>query len=277
MAFESAEHVRDEDGRQYHIGLAPGEVAQQVMLVGDPDRARRVAGHMDAVRVERVSREYVGFTGTRKGREFTVLGTGIGCDNTEIALLELLECRRGIDVLRVGSCGALRPGVEIGDLVVSTGALRLESTSLAFVEEGYPAVAHHEMVLAVLSACAQLGAPHHAGITACASGFYGWQGRKGLAVEPRFPDLPERLARQGVVNMEMETSTLFTLATAAGIRAGAVCTVFANRPDNLFIDKPGKLAAEERAIAVGLCALDQLHAMDKARGDDRWFRLPQLT
>ena len=274
MAFESAEHVRDEDGRQYHIGLAPGEVAAQVMLVGDPDRARRVAERMDSVRVEHSHREYVTFTGTRQGRELTVMGTGIGCDNTEIAVLELLECRRDLSFLRVGSCGALRPGVGIGDLVVSTGALRLENTSLAFVEEGYPAVAHHEVVLALLSAARELGAPHVAGITASASGFYGWQGRKGLAVEPRFPDLPVRLARQGVVNMEMETSTLLTLACAAGVRAGAVCTVFANRPDNKFIDANAKGAVEGRAIDVGLAALDRLHAMDAARGDAPYFTLP---
>ncbi|RKY21097.1 MAG: uridine phosphorylase [Planctomycetota bacterium] len=274
MSFESAEHVRDEDGRQYHIGVAPGEVASQVMLVGDPDRARRVSEHMDEVRVQRACREYVTFTGTRAGRELTVMGTGIGCDNTEIAVLELLECRRDITFVRVGSCGALRAGVGIGELVVSTGALRLESTSLAFVEEGYPAVAHHEVVLALLSAARQQGATHHAGITAAASGFYGWQARKGLAVEPRFPDLPERLARQGVVNMEMETSTLFTLASAAGVRAGAVCTVFANRPENRFIEPDEKHAAEGRAIDVGLGALDQLAAMDAARGEAPFFTLP---
>jgi uridine phosphorylase len=274
MSFESAEHVRDENGRQYHIGVSPGEVASQVLLVGDPDRARRVSGRFDEIRVERSCREYVTFTGTRAGREVTVMGTGIGCDNTEIAVLELLECRRDLTFLRVGSCGALQPGMGVGDLVISTGAMRLESTSLAFVDEGHPAVAHHEIVLALLTAAKAAGAPHHAGITASASGFYGWQGRKGLAVEPLVPDMPDRLAKQGVVNMEMETSTLLTLAGCAGLRAGAVCTVFANRPDNQFIDKGDKIAAEDRALTVGLAALDRLAAMDAARGDERFFTLP---
>jgi len=276
MSYESAERLRDGDGRQYHIGVAPGEVAQRIILVGDPDRAGRVANHFDSVRVERHCREYVTFTGPLGGREVTVMGTGIGCDNTEIAVLELLQCVEQPTFIRVGSSGALQPHVEIGDLVVSTGAVRLESTSLAFVEEGYPAVAHHEVVLALVSAAKQTGATHHAGLTASAAGFYGWQGRKGLAVEPRFPDMPERLAKQGVVNMEMETSTLLTLATAAGLRAGAVCAVFANRPANRFIGPDEKAAAEARAIAAGLGAFDQLDAMDTARGDDSLFTLPAV-
>jgi len=267
VGFESADRVQDAEGRQYHVGLAPGEVAPWILLVGDPARAARLAEQrMGAVRVERRHREFVTFTGTIGEREVTVMGTGIGCDNTEIAVMELLQCERRPTFLRVGSCGGLQPGMEIGDLVVTTGAMRLESTSLGFVDEAYPAVAHHEVVLALVSSARRQGARCHTGITATASGFYGWQGRRGQIVEPRFPDLPERLGRMGVANFEMEASTLLTLASLAGCRAGAVCTVFANRPENRFIDPERKAEAEDRAVAVGLDAFEVLARMDAKAG-----------
>lgn len=261
-SYESAERVQDEAGRQYHIGLAPGEVAPWVILVGDPGRVEAVAAHFDERRFEQQNREYTSVTGMCRGREITVLGTGIGCDNTEIAVVELLECRRDLTLLRIGSCGALQPEIAIGDVVISTGAVRLESTSLGFVDEGYPAVAHHEVVLAAISGAEAEGVPYHTGLTACASGFYGWQGRRGQLIEPRDPDLPERLGRWRVANFEMETSTLFTLATLAGIRAGAACAVFANRPANRFIDPDAKAEAEAAAIRCGLAAIDTLAHMD---------------
>ncbi len=275
-SYESAERVQDEAGRQYHIGLAPGEVAPWVVLVGDPGRAEAVAAHFDDRRIERRNREYAAITGTCRGREVTVLGTGIGCDNTEIAVVELLACRRDLTLLRVGSCGALQEDIAIGDVVVSTGAVRLESTSLGFVDEGYPAVAHHEVVLAAISGAEAEGIPYHAGLTACASGFYGWQGRRGQIIEPRDPDLPERLGRWRVANFEMETSTLFTLATLAGIRAGAVCAVFANRPANRFIDAGSKSEAEVAAIRCGLAAIDALAYMD-AKAGGKPFHIPYAS
>jgi len=254
------------EGRQYHVGVAPGEVAPWVLLVGDPARAERVAERFDSVRVRRGNREFLTLTGAWHGREITVVGTGIGCDNVEIAVVELLECERKPTLVRVGSCGAVRPEIGIGEIVISTGAFRLESTSLGFVEEGFPAIAHHEVVLAMISAAETLAAPYHVGITASASGFYGWQGRSGQAIEPRFPDLPERMARVGIVNFEMESSTLFTLASLAGVRAGTVCAVYANRPRGEFISAERKGAAEARAIEVGLETIDFLARMDRASG-----------
>jgi uridine phosphorylase len=245
------------------------------VLVGDPARAERIAERMD-VRVRRASREFLAFTGALGGRELTVMGTGIGCDNTEIAVTELLACERRPTFLRIGSSGALRPEIALGDLVISTGAVRLESTSLGSVDEGYPAVAHHEVVLALISAAEALGAPYHVGLTATAAGFYGWQGRRGGPLEPRFPDLTERLARMNVLNLEMESSTLFTLSQLAGIRAGTVCAVYANRPQNRFVEGAEKDRAEARAIELGLRAIEVLAQMDERAGG-RPYHLTGIT
>ncbi|MEW6743356.1 MAG: nucleoside phosphorylase [Planctomycetota bacterium] len=262
--------------RQYHIGLAPGEVAPWVLLVGDPARAERAGALLDSVRLRRHNREYVTVTGSSGGRGVTVIGTGIGCDNMEIAVLELLECERHPTFIRVGTCGSLQPEIGIGDIVITTGAVRLESTSLAFVEEGYPAFAHHEAILALVSAAEKLAAPYHMGITASAAGFYGWQGRQGI-LESRFPDLPERLRRMRVANFEMESSTLLTLSSLAGLRAGVVCTVFASRTDGSFIASEQKTVAEERALRVGLGAIDFLARMDAVRGTRPFHLKPDFA
>jgi uridine phosphorylase len=270
--FESAEIVRTAEGRQYHIGLAPDEVAPFCMLVGDPARATRVSKLFDSVRCERRSREYVAYTGLYHRIPVTVLATGIGCDNTEIAVVEYCQLTPHPTFVRCGSSGALQPEIALGDLIVSTGAVKLENTTSFFVVDGYPAVAHHEVTLALIEAAAREAAPFHVGLTASASGFYGAQGRKVPGFPVRFPDLPQQLEQMRVQNFEMETSALFVLSNLRGVRAGAVCAAYANRHANVFIDTETKDRAEGRCIAVGLRAIEVLAAMDRARGADACWR-----
>ena len=267
QGYESAERVQDAEGRQYHIGLAPGEVARHIMLVGDPARATRVAGLFERVELERRSREYVSYTGIHEGLRLTVMGTGMGAGPTEIAVVELCQVVERPVMIRCGSSGALQPDMQLGDLVVSQAALRLENTTRYFVDEGYPAVADPQAVLALAAAAEAGGQRYHVGITATAPGFYGAQGRKVPGFTPREPEIVARLAAQGVKNLEMETSTLLTLATLRGFPAGAVCAVYATRHDNVFITPAQKDAAELACVRCGLHALHTLDAMEQARGD----------
>ncbi|MBI3273324.1 MAG: nucleoside phosphorylase [Planctomycetes bacterium] len=260
--FHSAEIVKTGEGKQYHIGVRPGEAAPYILLCGDPARATRVSKYFDAVEYERSNREYRTYTGTYKGIPVTVMATGIGCDNTEIAVVELSQCVEQPTFVRIGSCGALKKEIKLADLVISSGAVRLENTSLYFVNEGYPAVAHYEVVLALLQAARARGLPHHLGLTATAPGFYGAQARKVPGFPPRFPDLEKDLERMNVSNFEMETSLLFTLASLRGVRAGAVCAAYANRHANTFIDTDTKDRAELSCIECGLGALEILYQMD---------------
>ncbi len=273
--FESAERVRDATGRQYHIGLAPGEIAPWIILVGDPKRARRLAGLFDTIELERSNREYLTLTGTHQGLRVTVMGTGMSAANTEIAVIELIQCLpEGVSptMIRCGSSGALQPEIALGDLVITQGACRLELASSAYVDEGFPAVASTDVVLALAQAAATglAGGKHrfHVGLTATAAGFYGAQGRRvpGLP-PPRDLETLDRLATQRVLNFEMEASCLLTLATLSQFRAGAVCAAYANRPHNTFISTQEKDAAELRCITTGLAAIHNLAAMDTARGD----------
>ena len=264
--FKSAEQVSDASGRQYHIGLAPGDVAPNILLCGDPARAHRVASYFEKAGKPILCREFVTITGTYRKLPITVMATGMGPDNTEIAFVELSQIVKRPTFIRIGSSGALKKGIELGDLVVSTGAVRMENTSTAFVCEGYPAVAHHEVVLALLEAAKAKKVPYHAGLTATAPGFYGAQGRRVPGFPPRDAEIPAKLDRMNVANLEMESSCLFTLAQLSGARAGAVCAIYANRHKNQFIDSETKDLAERRCLETGLAAFEVLANIDRAKG-----------
>ena len=259
--------------RQYHIDLAPGEVADYILLPGDPDRTDRIATRLDDIEVHRRHREFHSVTGTHRGLRVTVVSTGIGTDNVEIVIAELLAIVKRPTLIRIGSSGVLREDIALGDLVITTGAVRLEGTTRFYVEDGYPAVADYSAVGALLEAANRTGRTAHLGITATAPGFYAAQGRPIPQLPLRFPDLAERMAAQGVVNFEMEASALLVLAGLAGCRAGVVCTAFAQRTSGDFVMGEQKEAAEEGLIETGLEALHILAEMDRQRtlaGDVHW-------
>lgn len=260
--------------RQYHIDLAPGEVADYILLPGDPDRSDRIAAMLDEVEVHRRHREFNSVTGIHRGLRISVVATGIGTDNVEIVMAEILAIvERPPTFIRIGSCGVLRDDIALGELVISSGAVRLESTTSYYVEEGYPAVADYTAVAALLEAAARTGQPAHVGLTATAPGFFGPQGRPIPQLPIRFPDLAQRMARQGVVNFEMEASAVLTLAALAGARAGVVCTAFAQRTSGDFVTGEQKQRAEAGLIDTGLEALHVLAAMDRqaaAAGGTHW-------
>ena len=259
--------------RQYHIDLAPGEVADYILLPGDLARTERIASMLDDVEVERQHREFSSVTGRHRGLRVTVVSTGIGADNVEIVIAELLAITDKPTFIRIGSCGTLREDIALGELIVTSGAVRLENTTSYFVDEGYPAVADHMAVLALLEAAHRTGIPAHLGLTATAPGFFGAQGRPIPQLPIRFPDMAERMARQGVMNFEMEASAVLTLAALAGCRAGVVCTVFAQRTTGDFVVGRQKQEAEAGLIDTGLEALHVLAEMDAqlaATGERHW-------
>jgi uridine phosphorylase len=254
--------VPDTD-RQYHIDLAPGELADYILLPGDPDRVGRIAPLLDSIELERQHREFRSVTGTYKGLRVSVVSTGIGTDNVEIVVAEILAITQKPTFIRIGSCGVLRPEIGLGELVISSGAVRLEATSAYFVHDGYPAVANYQAVAALVEAANRKGTKAHVGITATAPGFYGAQGRPIPQLPIRYPNLAEEMAAQGVINFEMEASALLVLAGLAGCRAGVVCTAYAQRTTGKFVQGEQRTAAERACIEVGLEALTILAAMDQ--------------
>jgi len=255
--------VPDTD-RQYHIDLAPGELAEYILLPGDQDRVAKVAALFDSVERQHRHREFASATGAYKGRRVSVVSTGIGTDNVEIVLAEILQITKKPTFIRIGSCGVLKDDIGLGELVISTGAVRLEATTKYFVHDGYPAVADYAAVAALVEAAHTLGHKAHLGITATAPGFYGAQGRPIPRLPIRFPDLADEMTRQGVVNFEMEASALLVLAGLAGCRAGVVCTAYAQRVSGAFVQGAQKDRAESACIETGLEALRLLAVMDEA-------------
>ena len=253
--------------RQYHIGLERGEVAEYVLLVGDPGRVAKVASRWDGVELERSNREITTATGTYRGMRLTCMSTGMGTDNVEIVLAELMEITDTPVLIRIGSSGALQPEIALGDLIVSTGAVRLENTTDFYVHPGFPAVAHRDVVWALEAACRELGYPHHLGLTATASGFYAPQGRAMRTLPVRYPELADELRRQRVANLEMESSALFVLAHLAGLRSGTICAAYAQRTDGTFLEGAAKEAAESRCIDAGLAGIHLLWQVDTDGGD----------
>ncbi len=257
-------------GHQYHIALERGELAEYVLLVGDPGRVARVADRWDEVSLRRSNREITTATGTYRGMPISAMSTGMGPDNVEIVLAEVMEITDWPTFIRVGSSGGLQPEIALGDLVISIGAVRLENTTDFYVHPGYPAIAHRDVVSALQTACQRLGFAHHLGLTATASGFYAPQGRAMRTLPVRYPQLAEELRRQGVANLEMESSALFVLASLAGLRAGTVCAAYAQRIEGTFLEGAAKEAAEARCIDAGLAGIHLLWQKDRQQeGDPR--------
>jgi uridine phosphorylase len=259
--------------RQYHIGLGPGELAEYILLPGDPDRTSRIASRFESIEVEQRHREFATVTGRFRGQRVSVVSTGIGTDNVEIVVAEILAITERPTFIRVGSCGALQSEMSLGDLVITTGAVRLESTTSFFVHDGYPAVASYEAIVALIEVAERLGHRYHVGVTATAPGFFGAQGRPIPQLPIRYPDLAEEMARQRVMNFEMEASALLVLASLASCRAGVVCAVYANRTTGDFVTGDIKDAAEAACVETGLESLLVLADMDARKREaqtDRW-------
>jgi uridine phosphorylase len=259
--------------RQYHIGLGPGELAEYILLPGDPERTAKIARLLDTVELERQHREFASVTGTYRGQRVSIVSTGIGTDNVEIVVAEILAITLHPTFIRVGSCGGLQPEMALGDLVITTGAVRLETTTSWYVHDGYPAVADYEAVLALIEAAERLGKRYHVGVTATAPGFFGAQGRPIPQLPIRYPDLADDMARQRVMNFEMEASALLVLAGLAGCRAGVVCAVYAQRTTGDFVTGAAKDAAEAACVETGLESLQILAGIDRRKQEmatDHW-------
>ncbi|MFB6183009.1 MAG: nucleoside phosphorylase [Haloarculaceae archaeon] len=260
---------------QYHLEVGDGDVADSVLLPGNPERVGTILDVWDDGEVVTEHREYRTATGTYEGTPVSVTSTGIGSPSAAIAVEEL--ARVGVDtMIRVGSCGAIQPEASVGDLVITTGAVRQEGTSDEYVREDYPASADYRVVSALVAAAEELGYDYHLGITCSTDSFYAGQGRPGFRgfEAAGSDDLVATLREAGVLNFEMEAAAILTLAGVYGLRAGAVCAVYANRVTEEF-----RTEGDARAARVASLAVAYLARMDEAVADadaDRWHAGVQL-
>jgi uridine phosphorylase len=255
--------------RQYHLEVTDDDVADSVLLPGNPDRLEKITDVWESATEVASHREYRTATGRYRETPISVTSTGIGGPSTGIAVEEL--ARVGAETLiRVGSCGTVRPDIAVGDLVITSGAMRGDGTSEEYIDESYPASADYEVIAALVAAAERLGHDYHVGVTLSTDSFYAGQGRPGFEgyEAPRSDDLLETLKTANVANIEMEAATLLTLASLYDLRAGAVCAVYANRETGEFDTVGERAAAETASLAVALLA--EMDAAKEAAGVDRW-------
>ena len=242
---------------QYHIQLGKGDVGRYVLLPGDPKRCEKIAAHFDNPVKMADSREYVTYTGYLEGEKVSVTSTGIGGASASIAMEELVKI--GADTfIRVGTCGGMQIPVKSGDLVIATGAIRMEGTSREYAPIEYPAVADFHMVQALVQAAEKGKYPYHVGVVQCKDAFYGQHSPETMPVSYELLNKWEAWKRLGCLASEMESAALFIVASTLHVRCGSVFLVMANQErEKQGLDNP--VAHDtDMAIRVAIEAIRKL-------------------
>lgn len=214
--------------KQFHIRCVEGDVGRYVILAGDPGRCELIASFLDDARHIGMNREYNIYTGSLEGVSVSVCSTGIGGPSTAIAVEELHNI--GADTfIRCGTCGGIDLDVQSGDIVVATGAIRYEHTSLEYAPVEFPAVADFDIVCALKNASERLGNTTHTGVVQCKDSFYGQHSPKKSPVSYELLAKWESWKRLGVKASEMESAALYVIAAALKCRAGSCFHVIWNQ------------------------------------------------
>lgn len=216
------------DGTQFHIGVKDGEVGKYVILPGDPKRCEKIAAFLDdAIKVADL-REYTTYTGYLNGVKVSVASTGIGGPSAAIALQELVDA--GADTfIRMGTSGGMNLKVQGGDLVVATGAVRMEGTSKEYAPIEFPAVANYEVVNALADSARELGASFHVGVVECKDSFYGQHEPENMPVSYELLGKWKAWMDLGCLASEMESAALFTVANYLDVRCGTILLAVGNQ------------------------------------------------
>ena len=249
--------------RQFHIDCVQGDVGRYCILPGDPGRCESIARYFeDAVHV-RTNREYTTYTGKLLGETVSVVSTGIGGPSAAIAMEEL--CNLGAHTfVRVGTCGGIDLSVQSGDVVVATGAVRMEGTSREYAPIEYPAVPDFAVTCALTQACRSLGKRWHTGVVQCKDSFYGQHSPQRMPVSFDLEQKWEAWKRLGVLASEMESAALFTVAAARRVRCGSVFHVIWNQEREAAGLDQAESHDTSAAIQVGVEALKLLLRQDRA-------------
>lgn len=242
-------------GIQYHVGLKPGDVGKYVLLPGDPKRCEKIAAYFDDPVLVADSREFVTYTGTLNGVKVSVTSTGIGGPSTAIAMEELVNV--GAEVfIRIGTCGGIDREVCGGDVVIATGAVRMEGTSKEYAPIEYPAVADLDVTNALVAAAkeavrdrrrdvltenaeAEMTAgtekdskerfSYHVGVVQCKDAFYGQHQPELLPNSHELLNKWDAWVAMGCKASEMESAALFIVAQYRRVKAGAILLAVANQ------------------------------------------------
>ncbi len=249
-------------GMQFHIHCKPGDVGRYVFLPGDPGRCEAIAALFENPIHVGMNREYNVYTGYLMGEKVSVCSTGIGGPSAAIAMEELAAL--GADTfIRIGTCGGIDLEVLPGDVVVATGAIRYEHTSLEYAPIEFPAVPNFDVAAALKAAADTLGFCVHMGVVQCKDSFYGQHSPEKSPVSYDLLQKWESWKRLGVKASEMESAALFVVASALGVRCGSCFHAVWNQEREkagLFMPMTEDTSG---AIQVGIEAMKRLILADK--------------
>lgn len=265
------------DGAIYHLNLHPEELADNVILVGDPGRVEMISSMLDTIEVKKQNRELITHTGMYKGKRISVISTGMGTDNIDIVLTELdalvnidlktrteKETHHALNLVRIGTSGALQPEIEVGTPVASSFGFGIDGV-MQFYDYGdicredivddfirhtgwNSRLPHPYCTPASPILLERIGHDMRKGITVSAPGFFGPQGRE-VRAKLKYPELNRmielfRYQGLGITNMEMECSALYGLGNMLGHHPLTVCLIIANRVTGKFLDSYHDLMAD---------------------------------
>ena len=247
----------EDPNRQYHIQVAPGEVGKYVILPGDPKRCAKIAKYFENPVLVADNREFITYTGNLDGVKVSVTSTGIGGPSASIAMEELYRC--GADTfLRVGTCGGMQTEVKSGDIVIATGAIRMEGTSKEYAPIEYPAVADLNVTNALVAGAKEKGFNFHTGVVQCKDAFYGQHEPEKMPAGYELLNKWEAWKMMGCLASEMESAALFIAAGKLRARAGSCFLVVANQErEKLGLENP-VVHDTDGAIQVAIEAIRNL-------------------
>jgi len=267
MKIKESELVLQPGGQIYHLNLFPEEIADTIIVVGDPGRVEIISHYFDTIDIKRQNRELTTHTGTLKGKPITVLSSGMGTDNIDIVMTELdalanidlkkrevKKERKSLNIIRIGTCGALQPEIEVNSFVASAYGFGFDGLLNFYEHDG---ISDEKLVKSFVKATGwneKLPYPYCVpadphlldtiaydmtqGITASAPGFFGPQGRH-IRLNLKYPDLNEKIEQfsyngKKITNLEMECSAIYGMGKALGHRTLTVCVAIANRVAKTF-------------------------------------------
>lgn len=244
---------------QYHINMKKGDVGRYVILPGDPGRVPKIASFFDKAEEIAFNREYRTYTGYIDGIKVSCTSTGIGCPSTAIAVEELIKI--GADTfIRVGTAGSLQKEVGLGDVCITTGAVREEGTSRQYVPISYPAIADLDVTLALREGAKKLGFKHHCGIGHCKDAFF-IEGDENLPIAQENCMKWDAWYKSNVISTSMESSALFVVSSIRKVRAGEILAIIGlTYDDSPIVAKVGV----DDAIKTAIEAIKILAKQDKS-------------
>ncbi len=247
----------------YHINLSKKDGAKYAILPGDPGRVEKIASFLDNPRFITSNREYTTYEGYLNNEKILVVSTGIGGPSTAICVEELSKI--GVDTfIRVGTCGGMQMNVNPGDVVIASGAIRMEGTSREYLPIEFPAIANFSVTSALTKAAKSLEYPHHIGVVQAKDSFYSQHSPDSMGVADELNSKWKAWINGGCLASEMESAALYIVSAVRKLRAGSVFHCVWNQEQSGHgMPQENHTSDTTRAIKTAIEALKILIEEDK--------------